>query len=417
MPSQAANDPDLPGEWGHEPLRLRKSRVTVKTGSPDRRAVGTLWRYFLRLGALGFGGPVALVARMRADLVDGASLISEEDFRDGLALAQVAPGPLAAQLAMYMGWVAARTVGAAVVGAAFVLPSLLIVLGIAAVYKSMGGLPIITRLFYGVGAAVIAVLARAAFRLMRTTIPRERTLWSVVALNAGATALLQRESIPLVLGSGVATFGIAWIAERRRARVGRVRSRLLSVTPGALLLLPTALSTTPLLSIFAFFALSGLVVFGSGLAIVPFLHGGVVLQRHWLTEQQFLDAVAVSLLTPGPVVITVAFIGYLVAGLSGGLAAALGVFLPPFVIVIAAAPHFGRVRNDKRVRAFSNGVTAAAIGALVGAVVVMASRTITDGTTALIASGALLILLVRPKTPEPAVLAAAALVGLLIPRA
>jgi chromate transporter len=375
----------------------------------QRRA--ELARYFLRLGALGFGGPVALVARMRHDLVDTRAWIADEDFRDGLALAQLAPGPLAAQLAMYLGWLADGVFGATLVGIAFVLPSLLIVLALAAGYARAGGLPIIGALFYGVGAAVIAVLARAGFRLARSTIARDRLLWAVTGVNAAATIWLRRESVLLVLVSGLVVLAVratARTAPARMASIGAVSA--LSQLPGI------ALGASTLPALFVFFATAGLVVFGSGLAIVPFLHGGVGVARHWLTEQQFLDAVAVSLLTPGPVVITVAFIGYLVAGMAGGIVAAAGVFLPAYLVVLLLAPRFGAIRADGRARTFASGVTAAAVGALLGAVAVMGTRTLVDVPTAMIAVAALVWLLVRPRVPEPLVLGAAALVGLVVHR-
>ena len=366
--------------------------------------------YFLRLGATGFGGPVALVARMRQDLVERSGWLSDEEFRDGLALAQVAPGPLAAQLAMYIGWLADGIRGATLVGTAFVLPSLLIVLVLAAGYARAGGLAILGVLFYGVGAAVIAVLARAGIRLARSTVRRDRLLWSVTGANALGTLLLRRESVPLVLASGLLVMLVrAGRRDAEGATSGAARGFFLA--PTSLLLQTTTLATASLPALFVFFAVAGLVVFGSGLAIVPFLHGGVVVERHWLTEQQFLDAVAVSLLTPGPVVITVAFIGYIVAGTAGGLVAAAGVFLPAYVVVLLVAPRFRRIQQDGRARAFAEGVTAAAVGALLGAVVVMATRTLVDGATIAIAVCAFAWLLAKPKVPEPLVLAAAALVG------
>lgn len=377
--------------------------------SAQRR--GALARYFFRLGAIGFGGPVALVARMRHDLVDRHAWVADEDFREGLALAQVAPGPLAAQLAMYLGWLADGVLGATLVGVAFVLPSLVIVLALAAGYARSGGLPVIGALFYGVGAAVIAVLARAGFRLARATIARDRLLWVVTGVNAAATVALRRESVLLVLASGLFV-----VLARSKTRTADTRS--LSIGAASILspLTGGALGASSLPALFAFFATSGLVVFGSGLAIVPFLHGGVVVERHWLTEQQFLDAVAVSLLTPGPVVITVAFIGYLVAGMAGGIVAAVGVFLPAFLVVLLLAPRFRAIRSDGRARAFASGVTSAAVGALLGAVAVMATRTLVDLPTAMIAVAALIWLLVRPRVPEPLVLAAAAVVGLVVHR-
>ena len=367
--------------------------------------------YFLRLGAVGFGGPVALVARMREDLVERRAWVSDEEFRDGVALAQVAPGPLAAQLAMYLGWLADGTRGATVVGTAFVLPSLLIVLALAAAYQAAGGLTLLGTLFYGVGAAVIAVLARAGVRLARSTVRRDRLLWIVVGVNAFGTVILQRESVPLVLASGL--FVMLARTARRDPEGGASRAAPGLVAAPIAVLAQTAggLATASLPALFVFFATAGLVVFGSGLAVVPFLHGGVVLERHWLTEQQFLDAVAVSLLTPGPVVITVAFIGFLVAGTGGGLVAAAGVFLPAYVVVLIVAPRFRRIQQDGRAQTFAAGVTAAAVGALLGAVVVMATRTLVDPPAIAIAAASLLWLLAQPKVPEPLVLAVAALVG------
>lgn len=347
-----------------------------------RRQMQELARYFLKLGATGFGGPVALVARMRRQLVEERKLVTEASFNEGVAFAQLAPGPLAAQLAMYLGWLDSRAVGAAVVGIAFVLPSLVIVLILAELYVRAGSMPLIASLFYGVGAAVIAVIARSGFRLARSMIERDPMLWTIAIINATSTAILGRESIALVFISGLVTM----------------------TTP------KMVLSIVPLPVIFLFFAQSGLVVFGSGLAIVPFLHGGVVIQHHWLTEQQFLDAVAISLLTPGPVVITVAFIGSLIAGLKGGLVAAVGVFLPAYLIVVLVAPRFQKLP----LKSFAKGVTAAAVGALLGAVIVMGTRTLVDVATILIAIVSLLVLTIRPRTPEPLVLGAAAIIGVVL---
>jgi chromate transporter len=258
---------------------------------------------------------------------------------------------------------------------------------------------------------VIAGLGRAGSRRARSTIARARLLWAVTGVNAAATIWLRRESVLLVLVSGLVVLAVratARTAPARMASIGAVSA--LSQLPGI------ALGASTLPALFVFFATAGLVVFGSGLAIVPFLHGGVVVERHWLSEQQFLDAVAVSLLTPGPVVITVAFIGYLVAGMAGGIVAAVGVFLPAYLVVLLLAPRFGAIRADGRARTFASGVTAAAVGALLGAVAVMGTRTLVDVPTAMIAVAALVWLLVRPRVPEPLVLAAAALVGLVVHR-
>jgi chromate transporter len=372
------------------------------------QTIGSL--YFLRLGATGFGGPVALVARMRRDLVDDRRWVSDENFSNGLALSQLAPGPLAAQLAMYIGWTWGGIRGAAAAGAAFIAPSFLIVSVFAAMYRQADGISWLTSMFSGAGPAVIAIIGRSAYRLSRTTLGAHSDLWLIAGINALATAITGRESASLVALSGATLMLLR--GGSYRVSSATVRS---VVTPSLALLTASLPATLPLLAtVFLFFATAGLVVFGSGLAIVPFLHGGVVEQRHWLTEAQFMDAIALSFLTPGPVVIMVAFIGFLVSGPWGAAVAAAGVFLPAFVLVVILAPQFGKVLRNPRIRLFVAGVTAAAIGALMGAVIVFAMRTLRDSRALVIAAGTLGIVLKWPRTPEPAVVAGAAIVGLVL---
>lgn len=356
-----------------------------------------LGRYFLWLGTIGFGGPIALVAAMRRDLVEARRWFSAEEFGDGLALAQLAPGPLAAQLAIYLGWLRFRRRGATLAGVAFIAPSFLMVLVLSAFYLRFGGLPWMRGAFYGIGAAVIAIIARSALKLTRTTLARRPELWLLWGVNLLVVVLTRSEIVWVFAASGLAT----WLLHRSQRQAAS----------------PTMLSVAPiglLITIFGFFAKAGTVVFGSGLAIVPFLYGGVVERYHWLTESQFLDAVAVSMITPGPVVITVAFIGYLTAGPLGGVAAALGVFAPVYLIVVLAAPHYRRLTGNAAVRAFVDGVTAAATGALAGAVVVLARRAIVDGPTLGIAMIALLVPLVVRPAPEPLVILTAGAAGMLL---
>src|SRR6266478_8214729 len=284
-----------------------------------------LIRYFLRLGALGFGGPIALCGYMQRDLVERRRWISKQDYLEGLALAQLAPGPLAAQLAIYLGWVRARVLGATLVALAFVAPSLVMVLAISALYVAYGGLPWMQGLFYGIGAAVIAIIARSAVKLARMTLARDWLLWTIFAVSAVVTGWTESEIVWVFLLSGV-------VAMLVRTPFWGSASALALFPAHWLLAGVNGPATIPVLwKILLFFTEAGAFVFGSGLAIVPFLHGGVVNDLHWLDERQFLDAVAVAMITPGPVVITVGFIGYLVAGLAGGLSAALGVFLPCYL--------------------------------------------------------------------------------------
>ena len=359
-------------------------------------ALHRLVAYFLKLGAIGFGGPIALAGAMQRDLVEERQWLTRDDYLRGLALAQLAPGPLAAQLAIYIGWLRAGFVGATLVGVAFVLPSLVMVLALAELYVRFASISVlIGGAFYGVGAAVIAVIARSAYKLVKMTLGRDTLLWIVFLVNAILTAVTGQEVVSVILGGGV-------LVMLARPRAFAPAAMLLVVPPDILLQLGW------------FFTKAGAFVFGSGLAIVPFLYGGVVEQHHWLTDQQFLDSVAVAMITPGPVVITVAFIGYLVAGLKGGLVAAAGVFVPCWLFTILPAPFFNRIAENARIRAFVDGVTAAATGAIAGAAIVLGRRALIDVTTILIALTASALMMRFRKLPEPLVILAAAAVGMLL---
>jgi chromate transporter len=366
-------------------------------------------RYFLRLGTLGFGGPIALAGHMQQDLVEQRGWISAQDYKEGLALAQLAPGPLAAQLAMYLGWVRARGLGATLVALVFVGPSFLMVLILSELYVRFGGLPWMQGLFYGIGAAVIAIIVRSVLKLVRMTLGRDRLLWGLFAASALVTAWTETEIIWVFLLCGL----VPMLLRSSHPAPARPALALLPAGPGfAGLGGPASLGV--LWKILAYFAGAGLFVFGSGLAIVPFLYGGVVRQFHWLSERQFIDAVAVSMITPGPVVITVAFIGYLVAGLAGATLAAIGVFLPVYGVVLLVAPHFRRIAQNRQAKAFVDGVTAAATGAIAGAGVILGRRSLFDLPTIVIATTTLMLLLVARKIPEPLLILGAGLIGLLL---
>ena len=360
--------------------------------------------YFLRLGTFGFGGPIALAGHMQQDLVEERHWISKQDYVEGLALAQLAPGPLAAQLAIYLGYVRNGVLGATAVAIAFVLPSFLMVLALSAAYVRYGGLRWMQAIFYGIGASVIAIIARSAYKLTKLTLGKDKLLWGIFVVLAVTTAWTSREIVWLFLVAGVVALLVK--AMPTRAQVETIR-------PSVWLFGPALAGGSGLFGIFLYFAKAGMFVFGSGLAVVPFLYGGVVQEHHWLTDRQFVDAVAVAMITPGPVVITVAFIGYLVAGISGATAAALGIFFPVYLIVVLLAPSYKRWAKNPQLNAFVRGVTAAATGAIAGAVIVLARRSIYDVATSVIALASLLILLLW-KVPEPILIACAAVAGLLL---
>lgn len=393
--------------------------ATATAEHPEPRADSRLWpitRYFLKLGTVGFGGPAALVGHMHRDLVERRRWVDEDTFGLALGLAQIMPGPLAAQAAIAIGYFQAGVPGATLVGLAFVLPSFLMVIALSMAYVAFGGLWWMQALFYGIGAAVIAIIAIAAYRLSRSTNKRDPLLWGIFTVLAIATAWLQAELADLFLGAGLLVLvARAWPGWPRALAIG-----LACVSLGALAwgieVWARGESTADghvLVQILLFFTKAGAFVFGSGLAIVPFLSQGVVNQYGWLTEHQFLDAVAVAMITPGPVVITVAFIGYLVAGVPGATLAALGIFLPVYVFTIIPAPWFKRHQNNAQLKAFVQGATAAATGAIGGAVVVLATRSIFDLPTALIGLVSL-VLLWRFKLQEPILVTAAGLAGLVI---
>jgi len=347
---------------------------------------------------------------MQQDLVEQRGWITPQEYKEGLALAQLAPGPLAAQLAMYLGWVRARGLGATLVGFAFVGPSFVMVLVLSELYVRFGGLPWMQGLFYGIGAAVIAIIARSVLKLVRMTLGRDRLLWGLFAASALVTAWTESEIIWVFLVCGL----VPMLLRGRQAAPATPTFAFLPAAPALATGLGGPVSVGVLWKVLAYFAGAGLFVFGSGLAIVPFLHGGVVQQFHWLTERQFIDAVAVSMITPGPVVITVAFIGYLVAGLRGAILAAIGVFLPVYLVVIFVAPHFHRVAKNRQVKAFVDGVTAAATGAIAGAAVILGRRSLLDLPTLVIAFVTLTLLLAPRKIPEPLLILAAGLIGFLL---
>src|SRR5579859_1862735 len=376
--------------------------MAVQTQAQSRVPLSDFALYFLKLGCIGFGGPIALVGYMQKDLVEERKWISHEDYLNGLAFSQLAPGPLAAQLAIYLGFVRAGFIGATIVAAAFILPSFLMVVVIGKAYVSFGGTVLIAALFYGIGAAVIAIIARSATKLVKTSIKKDKLLWAIFLVLAASTAITEREAVWLFLAAGVVVMIV-----RSGMPMWKPRS-------AAFYWIPTGSGITSATgSLFLFFLKSSLFVFGSGLAIVPFLHGGVVQERHWLTEAQFLDAVAVAMITPGPVVITVAFIGYLVNGVWGACAAGIGVFLPVYLFVVLLGPSYRRFSDNTRIRAFVQGVTAAATGAIAGAVVVLAKHSIRDAWTTAIALATFLIL-IKWKVPEPIIIGASGLLGIAI---
>ena len=371
--------------------------------------------YFLKLGTWGFGGPVALVGYMSTDIVENKKWITEEEYKEGLALAQLAPGPLAAQLGIYIGFIHYRFLGATLVGLAFVLPSFIMVVLLGMAYKLFSGLPWMLAVFYGVSAAVIGIIAISAYRLTiksvgklnLTDLKSKWLLWLFYTAGIAVTLITQKEDILLFTACG-----IIYMLVKAPPKWLKKPNKLPSI-----LIVGTGFwqyEGKTLQEIGWFFLKAGTLVFGSGLAIVPFLHGGVVEQFGWLNEQEFVDSVAVAMITPGPVVITVAFIGYLVAGFPGACVAAIATFLPCYLFTVALAPSFKKIAKNRSIKAFVDGITAVVVGALVGAVVVIAKRSIIDIPTVAIAVLTAIVLIYVKKVKEPHIIAVAAGLGIII---
>jgi chromate transporter len=378
---------------------------------PQRVALSHFLRYFLTLGAFGFGGPIATVGYMQRDLVERRRWLEREDFLNGVALGQTMPGPLAAQVAMWVGFLQRGALGALAVAAAFVLPSFLIVVALGFFYVRYQGLPWVQAVFYGIGPAIMAIIAIAAVKLARLTNKVDPRLWVISAVILIITAASGAEIAVLFIAAGVVM--IVWDAPPRFLRGRNLAPLALPVlVPGVV---AGVSSPNTLRDLFLFFLKAGAFIFGSGLAIVPFLREGVVNQYHWLTPNQFLDAVAVGLITPGPVVITAAFIGYLVAGLLGAVIASIGIFTPIFAGVVIPGHWFIRHRHNLQIQAFVKGATAAAAGAIGGATIVLTQQAVRDIPTVAIALVSLGVLL-RFKVAEPILVLLAAVAGVAIHR-
>jgi chromate transporter len=397
------------------PDQPARPEAAAQSAQPSRRAgqpeprLRPLLGYFLGLGTWGFGGPIATVGYMQRDLVERRGWLDRQDFLNGVALGQTMPGPLAAQVAMWVGYLQRGPLGALAIAVPFIAPSFLLVLAVAVVYVRYQGLAVVQSLFYGIAPAVMAIIAIAAVKLARLTNQRDPRLWGISVVLGTVTALTGAEIAWLFLAAGLLMVALEAPPRWRHPPA----AALLAIQAGQPGWLAAAAPAGTQLALGLFFLKAGAFIFGSGLAIVPFLREGVVHQHHWLTERQFLDAVAMGLITPGPVVITATFIGYLVGGLAGAIVATVAIFTPIWLGVVVPGRWFLRHQHHPQVQAFVKGATAAAAGAIAGATVVLTRQAVIDLPTALIALASL-GLLWRFKVNEPLIVLGAAIAGLLL---
>lgn len=383
--------------------------LTKETQEPEYTAsLKDFILYFLYLGATGYGGPPVLVSHMERDLVEKRKWISLSVYLEGLALAQVAPGPVATQLAIYLGWHQRGVLGGLATGVAFLLPSFIIVLILAELYLRYNGFPWVQDVFYGLGAAVIAIIIRSIYNLSHKTLRTDKLLWFLAGISAAMTLYIQTGLLWMFLISGLVVMCIRSFSWGKFLSIGFLPSSLLMTgyqgKPSSQMMWDMAI----------FFTKAGTVVFGSGLAIMPFLQVGVVDNFHWLTQREFADAVSISMITPGPVLVIVGFIGYLIAGLMGSSLAVLAVHVPCFLIVVLAAPTYQRFAQHDTIKAFLSGIIAAVIGAIAASVVMLGKLSVTDIPTALMALIALVVLFKFKKVPELVLVVTAGCVGLIL---
>jgi chromate transporter len=377
---------------------------------PQRIPIRELVRYYLRLGLVGFGGPVALVGQMERELVGERKWLTKEEMREGIAVCQSLPGPLAIQVGIWISYIRGGFWGAWAGGWAFILPNFVIVTVLGALYVHWGGLSAVKAIFYGVSPAVIALILHSCYRLTKLGM-KDWLEWALAAAAFVITVAVQAEVALLFIACGV--IGVLYYGSLFRGRkAASTTSALLATVP------LVAAGATPgslgamLGKLFAFFLKAGSLTFGSGLVIVPFLEKGLVQQTGWLTERDFLVAVAMGMISPGPVVITATFVGYLVAGFWGAVVATVGIFLPSFLLILIVAPILMRYRANPNVQGFIKGAYAAAIGTILGACVLLGKIAIGDWLTALVALGSLVVLF-RWKVSNPLLVAVTALIGLI----
>jgi len=348
----------------------------------------TIVREWGRIGCLGFGGPPAHIAMLRETCVERHGWIAHDDFEHAIAACNLLPGPASTQLAIFCGWRVRGVVGGVLAGASFILPGLVLIIALAGLF--LGDPPRWVRgVAAGAGAVVAAVAVQAGVSLMgpswrRAPTRPERVRWVVYLLaGAVATALVGAWVVLVLLGCGL--IEVVW----RRAAPARLSAH----AAPALLVIAAATGGLAALSWTAFKV--GALSYGGGFVIIPLMQADAVEHYHWMTAPEFLNAVALGQATPGPVVRTVSVVGFAASGVGGALLAAAVAFAPSFVFVLGGARHFDRLRTDRGPRAFLEGAGPAAIGAIIGSAVPLAQALTETWQYAVLAAGAVSLLVLR----------------------
>ena len=345
--------------------------------SAARVSLATIAREWARIGIIGFGGPPAHITLLRRLCVEDRAWLSAREFEDGIATTNLLPGPASTQLAIFCAWRLRGLAGALLGGACFIVPGLIIILGLAALFLARDLPSWVLGAAAGAGAAVPAVAVSAAIGLLPASWKRAgqqrapRARWLAYLLAGGAATALLGPFLVLIL----LACGLAEVAARRPAPPRPDPPRPAGQRLAALPMLAVPVAASAGLGAVAWVAFKvGALSYGGGFVIIPLMQHDAVVTYHWMTGAQFLSAVALGQITPGPVVQTVAVVGYAADGLRGGLLASLIAFTPSFIFVIAGGPHFGRLRSSGRVQAFLTGAGPAAIGAIAGSAIPLSSE-------------------------------------------
>jgi chromate transporter len=354
--------------------------------SPERGALGELARLFLKLGTIAFGGPAAHIAMMEAEVVRRRCWLDHARFLDLLGATNLIPGPNSTEMAIHIGLLRAGWRGLIVAGACFILPAMLIVWGLAALYVKYGSLPQASWLLYGVKPVIIAIVGQALWVLGKAAIKNTLTLIAGAAVIV--LIFLGANEIVLLFAAGFAVMIVdnlrrGWRPPQTGVWAIAAGAPLFVAADGAALAEPVTLTALTL-----FFLKIGSILFGSGYVLLAFIRADLVERWHWLSDRQLLDAIAIGQFTPGPVFTTATFIGYLVAGSPGAVLATLGIFFPAFVFVALSSPLIPKIRRSPWASGFLDGVNAASLGLMAAVTWQLGRSALVDWFTLALALGA-----------------------------
>jgi len=358
----------------------------------DRTSLAELAEVFFKLGVIGFGGPAAHIAMMEEEVVKRRRWLTHEQFLDLLGATNLIPGPNSTEMAIHLGYVRAGWRGLAVAGSCFIFPAVAITLFFAYLYIHFGTMPQLAAFMFGIRAAIIGVILAAAYRLSRPMLKKHNLV--IIGLAVTILNLFGFDEITLLFSAGF--LSIVWEHRKRiwQKAFSLFNTNVLPVC--AMFFSPLGnevnAATTNLTTLGLFFLKVGAILYGSGYVLVAFLQGGLVEQYHWLTQQQLLDAIAIGQFTPGPILSTATFIGYVLLGFPGAAVATIGVFLPSFIFVMLSSPLIPKLRNSPMARSFLDGVNAAALGLMLAVCVSLGLCSLTSMAGWLIFGLAILVL-------------------------